>query len=67
MSDLLPKGEAVRRAVRWISQHRIEEPDRPLAALIDEASRRFDLSPLQADGLLAILRGPAPDDGESGA
>lgn len=40
---LLPEGEALRRAVAWLA----EQPERSLA-LIEEASQRFDLSPLEA-------------------
>ena len=40
---LVPEGEALRRAVAWLAAH----PDRSLA-LIEEASWRFDLSPLDA-------------------
>ena len=37
---LFPKGEALRRAIRWLS-----EQGRHNHAAIDEAARRFDLSP----------------------
>jgi hypothetical protein len=50
---ILPEGEALRRAVRWLDQRRREEPDAPRQKLIDEAAQRFDLDPLQADFLLA--------------
>jgi hypothetical protein len=56
VSDALPQGEAVRRAVRWISEHLKQDPDQPLLPLIDQATRRFDLSPLQAEGLMAFYR-----------
>jgi hypothetical protein len=41
----------LKRAIEWISQQRQDDPDTRLGALIDEASRRFDLSPVQADFL----------------
>ena len=37
---LVPKGEALRRAIRWLS-----EQGRHDHAAIAEAARRFDLSP----------------------
>jgi hypothetical protein len=49
--DLLPHGEALRSAVRWISSQRLEDQKRPLHELLDEAALRFDLSPLQAEFL----------------
>ncbi len=47
MTDVQPKGEALRRAVRWLSEH----GDYNVEA-IDEAARRFDLSPLEEEFLL---------------
>jgi len=51
--DLLPHGEALRRAVRWISSQRLENEKRPLGELLDEAALRFDLSPVEAEFLRA--------------
>jgi hypothetical protein len=56
MTALLPKGEALRRAVRWISGEREADPERPLAALLDQANLRFDLTPTQAEALAAFYR-----------
>jgi hypothetical protein len=39
------------KAVKWIDEQRRDHPDRSLAKLIDEASLRFELSPLQTDFL----------------
>ena len=44
---LLPKGEDLRRAVRWIGEHGDHSP-----RAVEEAARRFDLSPLDEDFLL---------------
>lgn len=49
--SILPEGESLRRAVRWISDRRRDEPQAKIARLIDEASLRFDLTPLEADWL----------------
>jgi hypothetical protein len=62
MSDVLPKGEALRRAVRWIAGMRAEQPERRLGALLDEATLRFDLTPRQAEGLAAFLRSGRSED-----
>ncbi|AKU92202.1 hypothetical protein [Vulgatibacter incomptus] len=47
----MPKGDALRKAVRWIGERRLDEPDTPPYRLIDEASRRFDLSPKDGEFL----------------
>lgn len=52
MSTIVPAGEMLRRAVRWISDERVARPDVPLAKLVDEASMRFDLDPAQEEWLL---------------
>lgn len=50
-----PTGEALRNAARWIAMRRAEEPQARLIQLIDEAARRFDLTPSQEQLLLADL------------
>jgi hypothetical protein len=55
MEGIPPRGEALRKAARWIADRRAEAPQAPLAQLIDEAARRFDLSPSQEQLLLADL------------
>ncbi len=56
MQDLLPEGEALRRAVRFVSDALRERPGRPLGPLIDEACRRFDLSPRDCELLADFCR-----------
>jgi len=60
---ILPEGETLRNAVRWISETRREHPQRGLARLIDEAGLRFNLSPNDQQSLTRLLstRG---DDGD---
>ena len=41
----------VRKAIEWISHKRQENPKVSLSILVEEACRKFDLSPLQADFL----------------
>jgi len=49
--SLLPKGEDLRRAVAWLAEH-----GGWTAELIEEACRRFDLSPADEEFLLRELR-----------
>lgn len=48
---LVPKGQALRRAVVWLAEHRDWSPAR-----IDEASLQFDLSPAEEEFLLREAR-----------
>ena len=53
--SVLPRGAALRRAVRWLSEQRSESPGANVAVLIEQASIRFDLSPLDENYLLDQL------------
>ena len=52
MSGGLPEGEDLRRAVRWVSQMRTEQPEAPLVGLVEKACVQFDLSPRDESFLL---------------
>jgi len=41
----------VKKAIEWISHKRQENPKVSLSILVEEACRKFNLSPLQADFL----------------
>lgn len=45
----------VKRALDWILERLGEDPHAKRSALIDEASRQFDLTPLEADFLYRQL------------
>jgi hypothetical protein len=49
-------GEELRRAVRWIAGRLEEDADLPLLPLVEEATRRFDLTPRQSEDLIAFYR-----------
>ncbi len=55
MNETLPKGEDLRRAVKWVSGNLQEEPGKPLQPLVQEAIFKFDLSPLDADFLIRFF------------
>ena len=49
-------GEAlIKQAVKWIDEKRLDNPKADRMWLIDEASRRFDLTPLDSEFLLRHL------------
>jgi hypothetical protein len=53
--SLIPMGEELHQALRWIAEKQREYPSRRLAHLVTEASRRFDLSPADDKRLLDDL------------
>jgi hypothetical protein len=52
MSDILPEGEDLRRAVKWISGKLQEHTGESVLTFVNEAIFKFDLSP--KDGLFLI-------------
>ena len=51
-----PKGEDLRKAVKWVSEERKYNKEKKLNALIEEACLKFNLSPMDANFLLRTLR-----------
>jgi len=50
--SILPEGEQMRKAVKWISDERIEHPGTALFTLIEKACLKFDLTPKDAEFLM---------------
>ena len=61
--SIQPRGENVRRAVKWISSERGDRPQTPLRKLIEEAAVQFNLTPLETNSLERTLQegGDAPN------
>lgn len=55
MSTVMPEGEDLRRAIKWISANREEKPETSLAKLVDQAVFKFDLSPRDAEFLTGFF------------
>jgi hypothetical protein len=49
----------LKKAIRWIDERRREDPKASMASLIDEAGRKFELSPIQADFLYRHFAKPS--------
>ena len=56
MSEITPTGEALRRAVRFVSDQLREDADKPLLSLVYQASQRFDLTPKESEYLIHFYR-----------
>jgi hypothetical protein len=50
MPTIMPQSELTRKAVTWISEQR-QETGKSVVRLIDEASMRFNLGPMDAEFL----------------
>lgn len=56
MPDLMPEGDAIRRAIKWVSGELQENPQKSAQKLVNDAVMRFDLSPKDADFLSDFFR-----------
>jgi hypothetical protein len=55
MTNIMPEGEDIRRAIKWISARRENASEMPLQRLIEEAAFQFDLSPLDQEFLTGFF------------
>jgi hypothetical protein len=67
MSTTLPRGEKLRRSVRFVSERLKEEDPPPLAALVNDATLRFDLTPKESEYLIRFYRDAGHRGEEEGA
>ncbi len=51
-----PRGENLRKAVKWVSEERQINPDKKNQQLIEAACLKFNLSPLDAEFLMKCLK-----------
>jgi hypothetical protein len=56
MATIQPKGEKVRQAIKWISGRRDEDKNKGISTLIQEASTRFNLSPIEEEFLWVFYK-----------
>jgi len=56
MSTLQPQGDALKKAIAWISQKRKENSDINPVKLVDDASFQFDLTPKDSEFLLRFVK-----------
>ncbi len=56
MSTVQPQGEALKKAIQWISDERRKSPDTPATKLANDAALQFDLSPKDSDFLMRFVK-----------
>jgi hypothetical protein len=56
MSNPLPEGEDLRRAIKWILTNLQEQPNEPVRPMIEEAIFKFDLSPKDGEFLVNFFK-----------
>ena len=61
---IIPEGEQLRKAVKWISDERTDKPGTGLSGLIGDACLKFDLPPKDAEFLLRFFTEKDSDKSE---
>jgi hypothetical protein len=56
MATILPQGEDLRKAVKWISEERQSSPAKKLTKLVEAACVKFDLSPADGEFLFKFFK-----------
>jgi len=56
MSTIMPEGEELQRAIKWISSNLEDNPNQPIFPLVEKAVFKFDLSPKDSDFLMTFFR-----------
>ncbi|PLX77475.1 MAG: hypothetical protein C0615_05180 [Desulfuromonas sp.] len=56
MSELIPDGDDLRKAVKWVSGELQSNPEQPLQPLVQKAIFTYDLSPKDGDFLTRFFR-----------
>lgn len=56
MSTIMPEGEDLQRAIKWISSNLEDNPNQPIFPLVEKAVFKFDLSPKDSDFLMSFFR-----------
>jgi hypothetical protein len=56
MATIMPEGESIRKAVKWVDESRQSEPGKNVASLVHEACVKFDLSPLEGEFLQKLFK-----------
>ena len=56
MTTIMPEGEELQRAIKWISGNLDDDPKQSINKLVEKAVFKFDLSPKDADFLLNFYK-----------
>ena len=56
MGSVVPEGDAIRKAIKWISEHLKENPAKSVQTLVNEATLTFNLSPKDSEFLIKFYR-----------
>jgi hypothetical protein len=53
---IMPEGEEIQKAIKWVSMNLEEKSDQPLQKLVEKAVFKFDLSPVDTEFLIGFFK-----------
>jgi len=56
MSTIMPEGENIQKAIKWISSNLEDSGSQPVHMLIEKAVFKFDLSPKDTEFLMGFFK-----------
>ena len=56
MATIMPEGDAVKKAINWISENRQAHPETPVHQWVEQAGLRFNLTPKEQEFLHRFCR-----------
>jgi hypothetical protein len=56
MATLMPEGEEIQKAIKWVSENLEEKREQSLQKLVEKAVFKFDLSPVDAEFLMSFFK-----------
>jgi len=62
MTTIMPEGEAIKKAVKWVSSMIEEQGMQHVQRFINEAILKFDLSPKDAEFLIQFYKKGGTED-----
>ncbi len=51
MSTIIPEGDGIKKAIKWIDGEKSDNTDKTFIKLLDEAGMKFNLSPKDSEFL----------------
>ena len=56
MATIIPEGEEIQKAIKWVSMNLEEKSDQPQQKLVEKAVFKFDLSPVDTEFLIGFFK-----------
>jgi hypothetical protein len=56
MATIMPEGEEIQKAIKWVSENLEEKREQSLQKLVEKAVFKFDLSPVDAEFLVSFFK-----------